>query len=324
VTSQFVASRPFPSLLVTRHLSLTLGNIVHPILFSIGSFRLPTYGTLLVLAILAAVYTVVRLGRREGLSTDRLLDFTTWLLVVALVGAKVLMVLTDWSFYRANPGELFSLSTFLAGGVFYGGFLAALFFAVWYVRVHRLPFWKFADVYAPAIVLGQSIGRLGCFAGGCDYGRPTALRWGVVFTDPYAHELSGVPLGIPLHPAQLYESLANFAIFGLLLWRYRKKTHDGEIFVLYMGVYAAARFFLEFLRGDEDRGFVFNHLLSTSQFIAVLAFAASVVLAIFLRRRSRRGVRVEAFPATRRPAQLAPFQLIGPKEKRPTPPPHST
>ena len=276
---------------------------MHPILINLGSFHLPTYGTLLVLAILAAVYTVLRLGRREGFSADRLLDFTTWLLVVALVGAKVLMVLTDWSFYRANPGELFSLSTFLAGGVFYGGFLAALFFAVWYVRVHRLAFWKLADVYAPAIVLGQSIGRLGCFAGGCDYGRPTVSGWGVVFTDPYAHELSGVPLGIPLHPTQLYESLANFTIFCLLLWRNRKKTHDGEIFLLYVGVYAVARFFLEFLRGDEDRGFVFNHLLSTSQFIAVLALTASVVVAISLRRSSRRGLQLEAFRAARRPAR---------------------
>ena len=268
--------------------------MLHPILFSVGSFRLPTYGTLLVLAILAAVYTVVRLGRREGLSADRLLDFSTWLLVVALLGAKVLMVVTDWSFYRANLGELFSLATFMAGGVFYGGFLAALLFAVWYIRLHRLPFWKTVDVFAPAIVLGQSIGRLGCFAGGCEYGKPTTLWWGVVFTNPYAHDISGVPLGIRLHPTQLYESLANFALFGLLMWRYRKKAHDGEIFLLYVGLYAVARFFIEFLRGDEDRGFVFNHLLSTSQFIGLLALAASVVLAIFLRRRSGQELRIEA------------------------------
>ena len=293
---------------------------MHPILFSLGSFRLPTYGTLLVLAILAAVYTVVRLGRRDGLGADRLLDFTTWLLVVALVGAKVLMVLTDWSFYRANLGELFSLSTFMAGGVFYGGFLAALLFAVWYVRAHRLPFWKTADVYAPAIVLGQSIGRLGCFAGGCDYGRATTLWCGVVFSDPYAHDISGVPLGIRLHPTQLYESLANFTIFGLLLWRYRRKAHDGEIFLLYMGIYAVSRFFLEFLRGDEDRGFVFNHLLSTSQFIALLALAASVVLAIFLRRRSGQGLRTEADHTARRPGRAAgEADVTTPPELPPSP-----
>jgi phosphatidylglycerol:prolipoprotein diacylglycerol transferase len=273
---------------------------LHPILFSLGSFRLPTYGTLLVLAILSAVLTVVRLGRREGMSVDRLLEFATWLLIVALLGAKALMVVTQWSLYRHNLGELFSLSTFQAAGVFYGGFLAALLFAVWYIRVHRLPFWKTADVFAPAIVLGQSIGRLGCFAGGCEYGTATKVWWGVVFTDPYAHEITGVPLGIRLHPTQLYESLANFTLFGLLMWRYRKKAHDGEIFLLYMGLYAVARYFIEFLRGDEDRGFVFNHLLSTSQFIALLALAASVVLALFLRHRSRQGLGSEADQVARR------------------------
>jgi phosphatidylglycerol---prolipoprotein diacylglyceryl transferase len=261
---------------------------LHPILFNLGSFRLPTYGTLLVLAILAAIYTVVRLGRRAGLDTSLLLDFSTWLLVVALIGAKVLMILTDWSYYRQNPGEIFSWSTFMAGGVFYGGFLAAVFFAVWYIRVHHLPFWKVADVYAPAIALGQSIGRLGCFTGGCDYGKPTSLFWGVIFASPYAHEISGVPLGRRLHPTQVYESLATLAIFGTLLWRFRRKSRDGEIFLLYMGLYAVARFLLEFLRGDEDRGFVFNHLLSTSQFIAILTLVVVAGLSISLR--TRRGM----------------------------------
>jgi phosphatidylglycerol---prolipoprotein diacylglyceryl transferase len=268
--------------------SCCTGESLHPILFNLGSFRLPTYGTLLVLAILGAIYTIVRLGRRAGLDTSLLLDFSTWLLVVALLGAKVLMILTDWSYYRENPSEILSRSTFLAGGVFYGGFLAAVFFAVWYIRVHHLPFWKVVDVYAPAIALGQSIGRLGCFAGGCDYGKSTTLSWGVIFTSSYAHEISGVPLGIRLHPTQVYESLATLVIFGTLLWRFRGKHRDGEIFLLYMGLYAVARFLLEFLRGDEDRGFVFNHLLSTSQFIAILTLAAVALLSISLR--TRRGM----------------------------------
>jgi phosphatidylglycerol:prolipoprotein diacylglycerol transferase len=256
---------------------------LHPILFHIGSFRVPTYGTLLVTAILAAVYTVTRLGRREGLDTGRLLDFSTWLLIVALVGAKVLMVITDWSDY-GSLGQIFSFNTLMAGGVFYGGFLAALFFAVWYIRVHGMPFWKITDVYAPAIALGQTIGRWGCFAGGCDYGKPTNSWLGVVFTNPYAHEIAGTPLGIRIYPTQLMESAATLVIFGILLWRYKKKSRDGEIFVLYLGLYAVARFFLEFLRGDPDRGFVFNNLLSTSQFSGVLARAAAIVLAVYLRR----------------------------------------
>lgn len=257
---------------------------MHPILITIGSFHLPTYGVLMVVAILGAIYTAVRLGGRSGMDSAMILDLCTWVILVALVGAKVLMILTEWSYFSAHPGEIFSLSTLMAGGVFYGGFLAALFFTIWYVRMQKLNFWKLTDVLAPALALGHSVGRLGCFSAGCDYGKPTAAPWGVIFTSTFAHEVAGVPLFQRLHPTQLYESLATFTIFGLLLWWFPKKKHDGDIFLGYLGLYAVARFFLEFLRGDDDRGFVFNHLLSTSQFIALLALAG--IAAVFIWRRA--------------------------------------
>jgi phosphatidylglycerol:prolipoprotein diacylglycerol transferase len=121
----------------------------------------------------------------------------------------------------------------------------------------------------------------------------------VVFTHPFAHEVAGTPLGIRLHPTQLYEALATFVIFGILVWRYRYKSYDGQIFLLYLVLYAVARFSVEFLRGDEDRGFVFNHLLSTSQFIAVLALGTAAGLAWRFRRRQ-----AEARLAVDRPPQV--------------------
>ena len=258
---------------------------MHPILITIGSLRLPTYGTLLVLAILSAVLLAGRLAKQAGVDSDRVLDLSTWMIVVGIVGAKVLMVVTDWQLYLHHPGELFSTATLMAGGVFYGGFLAAALFGFWYGWVHKLPCWKLSDAYAPAIALAQTVGRLGCFSAGCDYGKPTTLWLGVVFTNPFSHEVSGVPLGVRLHPTQLYESAATLAIFGILMWRYRRKRWHGEIFLLYIVLYAVARFLLEFLRGDEDRGFVFNHFLSTSQFIAILAVVAAMVLYAFLHAR---------------------------------------
>lgn len=274
---------------------------MHPILINVGFFRLPTYGVLLVTALLTAIYTAVRLGKREGLDSSRLLDFSTWLLVVALVGAKVLMVLTDWRFYWEHPSELVGRSTLLAGGVFYGGFIAAVFFAVWYTRVYQLPLWKVFDIYAPSIALGLGIGRLGCFAAGCDYGKPTTSALGVVFTNPFAHEVAGTPLGIPLHPTQIYESLACFLIFAILVWSCRAKQYDGQIFLRYITLYAVARFGIEFLRGDEDRGFVFGHVLSTSQFIALLALGAAAGLYWHLHppRREREAAGA-GFPAVKR------------------------
>ena len=258
---------------------------MHPILFTVGSLRFTTYGALMVLGVSGAVCVILRLGRREGLDSGQLLDFSTWLLLVSLLGAKVLMVLSDWHYYRQYPGEIFSWSTFLAGGVFYGGLIAGVLFAVWYIRLQHLPFWKVVDIYSPAIALGLGVGRIGCFAAGCCYGKPTTSAWGVVFTNPFSHEISGVPLGVPLYPTQPIMSLTSLSIFAILMWRYSRKSRDGEIFVLYLALYAVARFFIEFLRGDEDRGFVFNHLLSTSQFIAILALAASVWLALILRHR---------------------------------------
>ena len=260
---------------------------LHPILIKFGSFHVPTYGVLLVLGILAAMYSVTRLGRQQGFEPGRLFDLSTWLIVVGLLGAKVLMILTEWSYYRDNPGEILSWATLQSGGVFYGGFIAAVVFDIWYLRVYRLPFWRTTDVLAPAVALGQSVGRLGCFAAGCDYGKPTSSFLGVVFSNPLSHQVTGVPLNIPIHPAQLYESLATLAIFGILLWRFQRKAFDGEIFFIYIGLYAVARFFIEFLRGDEDRGFVFNHLLSTSQFIAILGMIATAFLACHHRFRHR-------------------------------------
>ncbi len=254
---------------------------MHPILFQIGSFRLPTYGPILALALVAALYTVVRLGRREGLDTGILVDFSTWVIIAALIGAKILMIVTDWTYYgyKNHPARIFSLSTLQAGGVFYGGLIGAILFAIVYIRVQKLPARKLFDVCAPAVVLGQAIGRWGCFAAGDDYGTPTHSFLGVIFTNPYAHQLSGTPLGVRLWPVQLIESAACFAIFGFLIWRYGHKRRDGEIFLLYIVLYAVVRFLDEFIRGDPDRGFVFHHLLSTSQFIALLALAAAPVLA---------------------------------------------
>lgn len=252
---------------------------MHPILFKIGSFTLPTYGVLLAAALVVAIYTAVRLGRREGLDPGRVLDFSTWLIVSALLGAKVLLILTQWSFYREHPGEILSFGTLEAGGVFYGGFIAATVFAVWYIRSYNLPFWRVFDVFAPAIAIGQSVGRLGCLSAGCGFGVPSHSFWAITFTSQFSHETTGVPLGIPLFPWQIVASITMLCIFGILLWRFKHKSRDGEIFLLYLVLYAVARFSLEFLRGDRIRGFVFNGALSTSQFIALLMLAFAGFLA---------------------------------------------
>ena len=136
-------------------------------------------------------------------------------------------------------------------------------------------------------MLGQSIGRLGCFAAGCCWGRACDLPWAVTFKDPYTARQVGTPIDLPLHPTQLYESLATALIFVLLLWIARRKKFNGQVALAYVSLYAAARFAIEFFRGDAARGVVFGGALSTSQFIAVLMLVGAAVLFPYLARKQR-------------------------------------
>src|SRR5215207_4007903 len=216
---------------------------MYPELFRIGNFPINTYGVFLAIAFLCAILITVRLARRDGLPSEKIYDLSLWMLLAALIGSKVLMLFTEPE-YRDNPLRLLSLDFLRSGGVFYGGLLAAVAVAVVLVRRFRLPWWRTADAFAPAIALGQAIGRQGCFAAGCCWGKPTALPWGVRFTER-GHEVTGVPVGVALHPTQLYESFAALAILLLLLWLHRRKKFDGQVVLAYGVLYAAARFTIE-------------------------------------------------------------------------------
>ena len=249
---------------------------MHPRLLAIDNFVIYTFGALMVLAVLAALWWLRRTARRRGLPVDAVMSLSVWLLVGGLVGAKV---------FKAGrlllQGESWSIGLLEGAGDFYGGFLGALVVVlVYFWRRRDLPAWRIADLYGPALALGQSIGRIGCLMAGDDYGKPTNLPWAVTFTDPEAATIGGAPLGVPLHPVQLYESLACLALFFLLVWLSRPQRFDGFVVLSYALGYAVLRFFIEFFRGDVDRGFVFGWL-STSQAIALVIGAASLILLLW-------------------------------------------
>ena len=256
---------------------------MHPRLLTIpaigdfGPFTLHTYGVLLAIAFLMGLFVASRQAKRAGLDSGRITDMAVWVLIAGLVGAKLLLVIVDWRFFSQKPGEL--LSIFQSGGVFYGGLIGGIAMAWWYARRYKLPGWPTADVLAPGVVVGQAIGRLGCFSAGCCWGAPTQVPWAVTFTDVYAARAVGTPLDTPVHPSQIYESLAAFLIFFFLLWLAPRKRFNGQVALTYVALYSAARFGLEFLRGDPDRGTWFHGALSTSQIIAiVLILAVAMVL----------------------------------------------
>lgn len=254
---------------------------MYPKLFDLGPISIYSYGVLLVAAYLIAFQMAVVRGKARGLDGNRVMDLGIAVIISALIGAKLLLLIVEFDQFAANPERLWTLVR--SGGVYYGGFLLAVGVAFLYMRRHSLPLWVTCDAFAPGIALGQAVGRVGCLLAGCCYGHPTDLPWGVTFTDPIAATNVGTPLGVSLHPTQLYESLAAISILVFLLLFERKgRTFHGRTFWTYLLLYPVARFLIEFLRGDP-RGTVFD-VLSTSQFVSVLLIPLSMVMLLVLSR----------------------------------------
>jgi phosphatidylglycerol:prolipoprotein diacylglycerol transferase len=257
-----------------------------PKIFDVGPLTVHTYGLMLALAFIAGIWLASKNAVKARINPDSIWNLGLIVIFSALVGAKLLLFISDFSYYSENPREIFSLATLRSSGVYYGGLILALAASAWYLKRAHLPGWKVADITAPGIALGQAIGRLGCLSAGCCYGKPTTLPWGIRFTDPYSAENVGVPLNIPLHPTQIYESIGAFVLFVFLMWHIKRNHFKGQIILEYLMLYAALRFVIEFFRGDEDRGFVLHGLLSTSQFIGIITILASGVIFAYLRKRS--------------------------------------
>ena len=255
---------------------------MYPELFKLGPFTVYTYGVLLAVSYLIGLRLSMWRAKQRGLNPQRVLDLGIYIIIAALVGAKLLLLVVEFDQFK-SPRDLLNLARL--GGVFYGGFLLAVGVGFWYVIKHHMPFWTTCDVAAPGIALGHITGRLGCLAAGCCYGKPTDVAWAVTFTNPLASANVGTPLGIPLHPTQLYEAGAALLILIVLLTTEKRgRAFAGRTFWLYMFLYAVSRFIIEMYRGDP-RGTVFG-VLSTSQFIAVVLAPLSLFMLFWLSRKS--------------------------------------
>jgi phosphatidylglycerol:prolipoprotein diacylglycerol transferase len=253
---------------------------VFPKLFDLGPFPLYSYGALLAASYLLGLWLAMWRAKKRGLDANRVLDLGIYIIIAALVGAKLLLVIVDFDQFR-SPADIMSLVR--SGGVFYGGLILAVAVAFWYIAKHGMPFWTTCDVFAPGIALGHVTGRLGCFAAGCCYGKPTDVPWAVVFTNPMAAANVGTPLRIPLHPTQLYEAGAALVILGLLLATERRgRPFAGRTFWAYMFLYAVSRYVIEIYRGDP-RGMVLG-MFSTSQFISLVLGPLSLGMLLWLSR----------------------------------------
>lgn len=256
---------------------------MHPILFELGPLTIYSYGVLLAAAYLAGLWLATTRAKAAGLDSTKVLDLGIWVIIAALVGAKALLFIVDFQHFTSSWDEFTTLLR--SGGVFYGGLIGAIVVCVYLLRKHRLPLWQSGDLFAPGIALGYMVGRLGCLMAGCCYGRPTDVAWAITFTDPVATQNVGTPLGVPLHPTQIYESAAGLVILLALLALERVgRRFPGRTFWAFVLLYSISRFIIEFFRGDE-RGII--AALSTSQFISVVLFPLSLFMLWYLSRPER-------------------------------------
>jgi len=254
---------------------------VHPIAFQFGALTIHWYGVMVALAFLAGLWTASRRGLPAGFTPEKILDLGPWLIVGALLGARIFYVVAYWrESFAAQP--LTEILMIQHGGlVYYGGLVGASIACIYYARRKHLPLWKLADVLAPSIALGSVFGRIGCLFNGCCYGRECADPWAIHF--PIGHDT--YPAGV--HPTEIYDALLNLVLYLALAWLFRRKKFDGQIFALYLVGYAVTRSFVECFRGDYAAAHLHSGL-TPAHHVSIAIFAAGTVLYVFQKRQAAR------------------------------------
>lgn len=243
---------------------------MHPVLFSLGPITIHTYGFLVASGFILALEVIRKLSVRSKLNPEKMVEICYGLLFIGFLGARVLYIITRWSDFSLDPWAIFKI--WEGGLVFLGGPIADIPYLIWIYKKTRLPVWKSLDIFAPGLVLAHALGRLGCLASGCCYGKPTGTEFGVRF---YSELVDPHLRGVLLHPTQLYESFSLFILFISLIWIHRRKLFDGQVALTYLLIYPVIRSIIEVFRGDQIRGFVIDQVLSTSQFISIFIFVGA-------------------------------------------------
>ncbi len=253
---------------------------MHPVLFQAGPLTLRWYGAMIATACLVGLWLAKKEAVRNGIAKERIEDFFLFAIIAAIIGARLYYVaFTNPGLFWNSP---FSVLAIWEGGLaIHGAILGGLLVAIVSARKYKISFWKFADTLAPSLVLGQAIGRIGCFFNGDAHGYPTDMPWGMVYS-PESPAGRMFP-GQALHPTQLYEMVFNLIIFGVL-WSVRKKIKTkGNLFLLYIMLYSTGRIFVEHFRADKLT--YFNNV-SAAQSIGVIGIVAALILMLFLSRKS--------------------------------------
>lgn len=256
------------------------------ILFEIGGFPIRSYGLVVALAIILATGMAYYLARGTRYQ-KHILDLIVYSVLGAIVGARIWHVFFfQWEYYANNLSEIFAIwnGGISIQGALIGGFVTAAIYA-WR---HKLSFWELADILAPAIILGQGIGRIACFLNGDAFGSPTNSGFGIVYPEgTMAYDRYGA---VPLWPAEVWEGQLDIIIFGILMAMKNLKLPVGILFVSYNMMYSVVRFSLEYLRGDSPR---YTLDWTAGQWTSITIIMISLVLMVYLFRRNHTATTVE-------------------------------
>ncbi len=253
---------------------------MHPILFNFGSITIYTYGFCIAVGALLGFGYMYWQGKRQfGLTFDQSNNLFIMLVIAGIVGGKLFLIFEDPALYLSSPKKLISGNGF----VFYGSLLLAIPIMLWYFKKIKVPVLGMLDVMAVVTCIVHGCGRIGCFMAGCCYGKPTDSIFGVIFTNPLCQ---AEPLHTSLHPTQLYEAIFIFILMTGLILMKSKKKFDGQLFMIYLIAYAMGRGVLEIFRGDIQRGFLVENVISNSQAISMGVIAITAYFYIRLKRKS--------------------------------------
>ena len=240
---------------------------IDPVLVHLGPFAISWYGLAVAIGILVGAWLTTREAVRKGLPVEPIMDLMLWSVVGGIVAARLLYVLDRWDFFVKNPFQILAINTgglSIMGAILGGALTGALL-----ARRRGLPIRRLFDTFAPGIVLGQAIGRFGCLVTGDTLGRPTDGTWGIVYLNPMAR---APQLGVAYQPAFFYEQLWDVLVFAIV-WRLRGRfKEDGQLFALYLGLYAVGKFVITFVRLDP----VYVWGLQQSHFVALGLLALAV------------------------------------------------
>lgn len=249
---------------------------IDPVLLSFGALRVHWYGLTLGIAILAGLWVTSREIRRRSIAEDEVLPAIVWCAIAAFVGARLFHVLDRLDYYLHQPSAVLAVQD--GGLAIYGAMLGGLAAVAVYARFRSMPMRATLDAAAPAVVLAQAIGRIGCTINGDVPGLPANLPWSFVYTHP--NSLAKFP-GVPVHPTATYEMVWNVAVFAIL-WRARTvPLVPGSLMLAYLSLYSLGRFILSFFRFDQPLWLG----LSQSQAMALATVIVSSLLFIWFNAR---------------------------------------